>query len=301
MTNTNRIAEGMPDAEYRAHPAISRSEIEVFRKNPALWHGQRTGAIRKSEPSDDLEFGRAFHGAIAGEPQHTEIPADVLSANGSRSGQKWKEFSAANVGKILLKTAGDRGVRHLEGMLAAIGKHKIAAAAVASKVGKREISLFFEWRIKSPAAPSVTWAPCKSRLDLLIFDKADPTIPKFIIDWKTTEDAGPESFAKSSYNYGYHRQAAWYQHAVESCWPGEGRTTTFLFVAVEKSPPYRVEVYQPTEDFLHLGREENQRLVTDWAIRDADNRWEPDSWGKINELAAPGWALSKMGREEGDE
>lgn len=295
MTNTDRFVESMPDAEYRSCPALSRSEIEVFRHNPALWNGQRTGAIRKPKPSDDMEFGRAFHAVLAGEPIHVEIPSQVLSADGSRAGQKWKDFAVANVGKILLKSNGERGVCHLDGMLSAIHRHKISAAAVASKVGKREISLFFEWPLNSMAAPSVTWAPCKSRLDLLIFNKSTGTQPSFIVDWKTCEDAGPEAFAKSAYNYGYHRQAAWYRKAVAACWPSV-QLATFLFVAVEKAEPYRVEVYQPTEDFLHLGHEENQRLVTDWAIRDNDNRWEPDSWGKINELAAPGWALAKIGR-----
>lgn len=282
----------IPDAEYRRHAALSHSEIEVFRQNPELWHGRKQGKIPPAEPSDDFEFGRAFHALMAGQPEHVEIPADVLSANGSRSGQKWKDFAVQNVGKVLLKPRGEKSIATLNGMAAAIDRNRITRAARSSPTGLREISLFFPWSVPG----SEMWAPCKSRLDLLTFDKNDNKKPKVIVDWKTSANASPEAFQKSAWDYGYHRQAAWYCQAVAAVWSCPW--PEFLFAVIEKTPPYRVEIFKPSLSLIELGRLENEALVADWCERTRDDRWTPDTYGKITELEAPVWAVARLERGE---
>ena len=76
----------------------------------------------------------------------------------------------------------------------------------------------------------------------------------FMVDLKTTQDASPENFNKSIYNFGYHRQAAFYLSLFKEV-TGihlEG----YGIIAVENKPPYAVCSHQLHTDFLDIGQRE---------------------------------------------
>jgi exodeoxyribonuclease VIII len=60
------------------------------------------------------------------------------------------------------------------------------------------------------------------------------------VDLKTTEDASPRGFTRSISKYGYHRQEAFYRRGFSAA--GQG-LDQFLFIAVEKTPPFAVGIY----------------------------------------------------------
>ena len=58
---------------------------------------------------------------------------------------------------------------------------------------------------------------------------------------------------RSSYKYGYHRQAAFYMDGFNA--------DEFWFAVVEKEAPYRTGLYQASEEFINNGRREIGELL----------------------------------------
>ena len=71
-----------------------------------------------------------------------------------------------------------------------------------------------------------------------------------ILDLKTCQDASPSGFAKNVANFGYHIQAAHYIAGAEQLLEKDHR---FIFIAVEKEPPYAAAIYELDEATLLEG------------------------------------------------
>ena len=68
-----------------------------------------------------------------------------------------------------------------------------------------------------------------------------------IVDLKTTQDSSYNGFASSVRKFKYYKQAAFYMDAV--------RADEFYIVAIEKSPPFSINIIQIGDDLLDKGRE----------------------------------------------
>lgn len=68
-----------------------------------------------------------------------------------------------------------------------------------------------------------------------------------IIDIKSCINASPDAFKRDIANYKYYVQAAHYIDTLQA--------NKFIFLAVEKKPPYMVGIYELTEEDLNRGRE----------------------------------------------
>ena len=80
-----------------------------------------------------------------------------------------------------------------------------------------------------------------------------------IIDLKTTQDASPDGFAKSVYNFNYHLQASIYLELTGA--------KKFYIIAVESQSPYSCALYELSQDALDSGRamlEKGIALFKDW-------------------------------------
>lgn len=94
---------------------------------------------------------------------------------------------------------------------------------------------------------------------------------RLLADLKTTDDASFRGFQKSIANFNYHRQAAYYCDIVSQV-TGE-KYDTFTFIAVEKSPPYAVQVFVLDEASLEKGREEYERGLAIYRECLLTNKW----------------------------
>jgi exodeoxyribonuclease VIII len=74
-----------------------------------------------------------------------------------------------------------------------------------------------------------------------------------LVDLKTTNDASPEGFIWAVRRYLYHLQAAFYVDGWEAA--GGGPIDEFIFIAVEKTPPFAVGLYRLPESALIKGRD----------------------------------------------
>ena len=80
---------------------------------------------------------------------------------------------------------------------------------------------------------------CKGMLD---YHRDD-----MIIDLKTTKDCSYNGFMKSMRKFKYHKQAAFYMDAVKA--------TRFIIVAIEKTPPFSINVFELGDDMIDEGRD----------------------------------------------
>ena len=108
------------------------------------------------------------------------------------------------------------------------------------------------------------------------------------VDIKTTDDASPEGFSKSCANYGYHIQAAFYLEGLTRI-TGE-QHDTFVFIAVEKTPPYGIGVYYASHDFIAKGRELMGKALDIYSECLKTNLW-PCYSAEAKELNLPRWAV----------
>jgi hypothetical protein len=109
-------------------------------------------------------------------------------------------------------------------------------------------------------------------------------------DLKTTMSADPNEFARSIVKWGYHAQAEWYLRGLRE---GYGIDARFLFVAVEKSPPYPVSVIELDDEAIAEGNRLNREAIDLYARCVETDVWPAYDDGIVL-LNLPGWALPEM-------
>ncbi len=129
--------------------------------------------------------------------------------------------------------------------------------------------------------------PCKARVDALV------TLPNYglcAIDLKTTRDASLAAIEKSLYTYGYHRQAAWYLRGLRSAGM---EVRAFLFLFVEKEPPYLTVATNISEGAQELALDEIRNCVDTFADCMASGIWPGYTESPVIELDLPAWAYKR--------
>lgn len=259
------IIDGMRNADYHAHPAISKSGLDKIAKSPAHY---KAAAFSASDGSDALVFGSAFHDYIllpeVFEDGYTVLPPDF---NGRTKEGKSMLEAIRTQGRTALKA---EWVKAIEGMAASLAAHPKAAALLSG--GKAEQSIF--WTDED------TGIECRCRPDYIHSSG-------ILVDLKTTNDAGEEEFARSVAKYRYHVQDAFYSegyYRAAGTWP-----SGFVFVAVEKTAPYAVACYSLDDEAKAYGRELFQRDLQTLLQAEQTQDWRAYS-PEIQTLSLPAWA-----------
>jgi exodeoxyribonuclease VIII len=151
-------------------------------------------------------------------------------------------------------------------MAASVRVHPAAAALLAH--GKAEQSFWWD--------DAATGLRCKCRPDWY-----DGTT---VVDLKTTTDASPAGFARSVATFRYHVQASHYLAGLHGA-------ERFVFIAVEKTAPYAVAVYELDAAAMAAGDELRQRDMRVIADCQAISEW-PGYGNTIQPLSLPSWALT---------
>lgn len=163
----------------------------------------------------------------------------------------------------------------IHGMRESVMAHPAASRLLTSVPGKAEIS--FYWN------DAKTGEVCRMRPDWLRDDD-------LIVDLKTCEDASLDGFAKSVANWRYDVQDAFYSDGFEAV---TGRKPKgFVFIAVEKKPPYAVGVYVLDAETKEIGRAQYREDLDKYAECKANDVW-PGYGDTIQKLNMPGWHKRK--------
>jgi hypothetical protein len=263
---TGKLMPGLSRAQYDAMGAVNWSTLKHLSRSPAHYRA----ALEWVPDKDSLKVGRAIHLSVF-EPEKYGSEVVVWGTEEEqkvRRGKVWDAFAAKHAGKEIL-TADEAELARNVGR--AVRTEATARKYVEGGVG--EVSILW----------SQDGIEMKSRLDFLAHCKA-------IVDLKTTLDASPEGFAKESWRYRYHVQAALYSDAHHAA---TGERWPVVLVAAEKSSPWLVQCYRVPEAMLEAGRREYRSLLEQLAWCRSQNEW-PGYASAEMDLMAPRWAAHEL-------
>ena len=255
MTTLNTSDPGvwrdLPFADYLALPGVSKHELDLISRSPAHYQEAK---LNPPETTAAMSFGTAAHTWIleADKAADQIIVAPSVDRRTKAGKEAWSEFTAM---------AGERTVvsqedaLHLAKMSSAVNQHKLIKTLLRNRT-YTEVSV--QWKDER------TESLCRCRPDLMTAD--------CIVDLKTTFDASKESFARTIHKYRYHVQAAYY---LDGC-KAQGIVADdaqFLFIAVERKPPYGVAVYALPNDDIERGRFQYEKDLTRYTYCNKTNHW----------------------------
>lgn len=219
------------------------------------------------EVTKAMEIGTFTHDLLLlqNAPQNIAVKPEGMKLN-TKEGIAWK---AEQAGKTILSKA---EYDSIYGMRDSVMRNPKIRYAL--ETGFAEQPLFSPFSLGGTVMR-------KGRLDLL----SDPNWANIIFDFKTTTDASPKAFARDIVNRGYHRQAAYYLDlAKENNMPH----SEFIFVAVEKKPPYLVALYQVDLQGIQRGRKAYIDLLQIYIQCQTSGIWP--GWGDEPQiLTLPNW------------
>lgn len=264
----------MTETEYRQHPAISRSELWRIHESPQRF---RYFKDHPEEPTPALLFGQVFH-KMALEPDafHEEYAVAPDVDRRTREGkQRWAEFVEQSAGKSVIPAdMFEQAKAMCESLMA-------EPLAVKLLDGPRETPFFW--------TDNRTGEACKCRTDCLNTNYSRP----IVVDVKSATDASTETFTRDAIKYGYDFQSAMYSEGVSK---NIGQMPLFVFIVVEKAPPYAVNILQVDELFMKRGA----HLYRDFMDIYHDCKQSGNWYGylgkknQINSLALPTWLAREM-------
>lgn len=267
------VLDNVADEDYHNTPAlVSKSALDIVNANLERY---RWSLDQPPAPDTDAtRIGRALH-CLALEPEYfsrrfVELPdfGDMRSSKNRELRDAWLRDEAP--GKTPMSP---HHVQMVRDMANSIRRHP--AAKKLMRRGRPEVTACW--------THDRTGLRCKSRADWL----AD--IDGVFVDVKTAADASKEAFRRAAAEHRYHVQDAFYSRAFhENGIP----IKHFVFVVVEKEPPYSVAVYQLGEASRLVGEAMYERDLTSLRTAIDSDEW-PGYGNGVMDLDIPSWELAK--------
>lgn len=283
------IVYDMPAEHYHAVPALSNSALSALKRSPRHYWAQYINPERPAR----VETPRMFTGTLAHcaalEPdamaaRYIVVPEDAPrrptaaqwaakkpGADSQAAMAWWSDFNAQASGRLIVTAEQYSATRQ---QLAAVLAVPELAALLAS--GHSEVSFFW--------IDAETGAHCKARADH-VHTLADGRA--ILLDLKTTSDASPEQFGRSVWNFGYHRQDAWYSRGFTLATGIE--VAAFVFGVVTSDYPFIAVPYLLDDAAKAAGAQQCRDLLATYAQCKAADYW-PAYGSGVQLLSLPAWA-----------
>ena len=264
----------MTEKEYRTHPAISRSELWKIAESPEKFKYYKENP---KPPTPALIFGQAFH-KFALEPETFSSEFAVLP-NCDRRTKEGKAIYAEFEEKAADKTVitADMFIQIAE--MADALKCNVYASKLLNGVHEKP----FFW------TDDMTGEECKCRADCL----TELNGANVIVDIKTAASADTETFMRDAIKYGYDFQAAMYSEGVKA---NTGKDWLFVFVVIEKEPPYAINIFQADALILRRGQDIYRQLIGIYHDCKTSGEWYGylGKFNMINNLSLPAWLAKEV-------
>ena len=262
MTEWGLKYKEMTEEQYRKAPGVNKSTLWELRRSPAHY---KYALEHPTKDTPALKFGRALHCAILQPTEfwyHYAVAPDV----DRRTKEGRDEYNA-----FLSQLDGQELISSDDFDMIANMSESVANDAVAATMLKEtlcEVPLFW--------TDLGTHIRCKCRLDAVK--------QGVIVDIKTCADASTDHFMRDALKYGYDVQAAHYIRGYRS---QHDETPEFWFLAIEKTPPYAINLIKAGDAFIDRGTMQLIDLMDKLAYCRKHRSW--GGYGK-NELVLPEWA-----------
>jgi exodeoxyribonuclease VIII len=264
------IIHDMPAEQYHATDAVSNGMLTAMAESPYhCWAKFHNPNRPQSGPTPAMKAGTLLHTALL-EPWnmggYVVRPDDVDPR--TKAGKEWAAMHAG-LG-IITAEQHDTVKQQIKAIHAVPTLHELLCTAGAVA----ESSVFW--------VDAATGLNCRARPDLMVTNGRRVTV----LDVKSTADASPDGFGKSTAKFGYHRQAAHYTNGIEA----QGLTVdAFVFATVTSSYPFIAVAYVLDAEAAAQGFEEAAELLDLYGTCKAANNWPAYGQG-LQPLSLPKWA-----------
>jgi len=262
------IIENLSFEEYRANPALNWSSAKNYAMSPAHFLNAKENPL---EQTPAMLVGSALHSLVLEGPvafSHRYVRAPECDRRTKIGKELWSQFVTENAGREVLTSEQFAIVSNMHQSLAV---HPVVTNLL-RLCHHRESSVFWE--------DSETGIPCKCRLDGFSQEHG------IAFDLKTSDDASSSGFARTCAKFGYHGQAAFYLDGLQAAGVPASQ---FVFIVIEKAPPYGIACFLADEDMLRTGRLRYQEYLHRHAECLAADNW-PGYPEEIQPLSLPAWA-----------
>lgn len=263
------IYSDISNAAYHAGEGISKSNLDMLDKAPALLQWSRT-APEDDGKKDALNLGTAMHTMLLEPEKFTDqfVIEPAINRRTNAGKQQAEEFlAAAKASGRMIITADE--ARKINLMRESVMAHPEARQLMEAE-GQAEASAYW--------IDPETNVKCRCRPDKLI------TKAGFIVDVKTTADMS--KVARSVFDYRYHVQDAFYSDGYAHA-SGEP-TNGFLFLFISSTincGKYPVRIFQLDDEAKMIGRYAYQANLRTYA-----ECMESGVWPGVESLSLPSWA-----------
>lgn len=252
----------------------------VYDRHPAAG---RRAQLEYREPTKALAFGNAFH-VVCLEPNEFEaefIQGLALPHRKAIDKATHEAFAAEHKEKTILSAV------EWETCLA------MRDSVAANPTAKRIIGDAYHVEASAFWTDPLTGAPCKMRTDLIgpVEQRACVT------DLKSTKSATPEQFMRDAVNFGYPLQAAQYVSGLDVLAPldpdefGAPQSRDFIFLCVEKTAPYYVNIFELGPRSMAEGMYRYQQALKQWWSCMQNNQWPAFPSG-VHQAEIANWAMT---------
>lgn len=269
LTAIPGIYRDVPNEIYHQRHAglVSKGALDEFHRSPLHYKAWLTAPDGDTEA---LLFGRAFHCALL-EPERYSAEfasepdfGDCRFKENKAARDAWR---AAHQGATLISA--DVSI-HVAEMVKAVRAHELAGLMI--REGEPETTIVWE--------DPFTGLRCKTRPDYHVKSR------RMCVDFKSTLDASAAHFARDVAKYTYHAQDALYRAGFAAV---NERIEHFIFVAVEKVPPYAVAIHSLDEDAVARGFSRVRGDIDRLAECIKADTW-PGYPPNIQSISLPPWA-----------
>ena len=264
------------NAAYHASAPLSKSRLWEMRKTPQYfrWFEEHRAEI---PVTDAMVMGSAFHKLVL-EPDGfaAEFAICPTVDRRTKAGKEaWAAFQTDAGGKTVLM---EWMYAQVSAMAEAVKAHPMAHFLTTD--GEVETSIYYK--------DDLTGIECKVRPD--IFKRVGGK--RIIVDLKSCVSAATEDFRRQAINMGYDMQAAMYREGVKA---ETGEECDFVFVAVEKDPPYLINVIQCDELLIKHGYDLYREYLGMYKECSESGNWYGynGAFGIINNMGLPAWLASQ--------
>ena len=262
-------------AAYYGRLALSNSGMGELLRCPAHLKAMLDRCGQDDKTNDAFTAGSLLHCMVLEPSEVSSRYRGKVNRGNTKAGKEEAEKAAEDGVQLVSQDMWET----CSAMADAALRHPVMRSAHAAGDLRTEQSVYWTERGGT--------VPCKARVDALV------TLPNYglcAIDLKTTRDASLAAIEKSLYTYGYHRQAAWYLRGLRSAGM---EVRAFLFLFVEKEPPYLTVATNISEGAQELALDEIRNCVDTFADCMASGIWPGYTESPVIELDLPAWAYKR--------
>ena len=292
------VSYRQPDREYPQENFFSQSEAKELLISPAHWMARYGPDAKPFFATPAMQLGTAAHHRVlepdtfesrfvarsnsSGEPTVPELKV-LLTDQGIEFKKTAKKSELLELAfpdgppKDSRTILSDDDWEHVHGMHAALRSHDYTG-------------MWFDPGQKNYRENNEVSVYAKTHQGHLIkgrFDRLQITGDTLqIVDLKTCDKATPKHFQRKVVDFRYDLQAAWYSRLAAEAFAK--LNVEFIFVAIEKKPPYGICVYRASEGLIDNGNRLMDKALNILGERRALNDF-PAYPPEILDLDLPAW------------